>query len=122
MSMKALCLADADYLEGLLASSEADRRRLFSSAATRYRAAMIAWELFELKYYLSDETERQFFPTGYTKDNIESLPPQQIDALTDRVRTFLNGRPNADPDRLEAERYAARAYMRLVRLGAEPKG
>jgi hypothetical protein len=125
-AMKVLCVADADYLDAMLtASSNAERRRsLLQSAAQSYRAAMIAWEVYELKYYLSDELERAFFPKGCTKDNVQTLPPQQIDELTARIGMFLRSNKNADinSDRLEAERYFTRAYMRLVQLGAEPKG
>jgi hypothetical protein len=129
-AMRALCLADRDYLRAMvLPVGDAGRAPLLKAAAEEYNKAMLLWERMILKYYIGDQIAAGIpqlnfpgYPRGFTKDNIDSMPDALVHALSIRVDALLAAYRDLDveQDRREAQQYVRRAAKRLLQLNAAP--
>jgi hypothetical protein len=123
-AMKALCIADADYLRLMLLPQDQATARAEASKRTadKYNAAMLLWERLLLKHNVSDAVVNGLYPKK-SRETIDALSPIEVHQLMGIVQRFLqaNRQFDTESDRYESERYVQRAYLRLVQLHAEPK-
>jgi hypothetical protein len=123
-AMKALCIADRDYLRMMLvpADQTAARGELQKQTVEEYTTAMLAWERLMLKHNISDAVVNAIYPQK-SRDIVDNLTPPQVHQLLGAVQRLLqaNRQYDTESDRVESERYVQRAYLRLAQLHAEPK-
>ena len=85
-----LVRGDADFLRIVRGGQGADRAALSRGAAEHYRNAIYKYQGVLLARYLEDRQLTEFFPQGTTRANVQSLPPEQLAALAERVRADVN--------------------------------
>jgi hypothetical protein len=113
-----LAKADHDFLAAQLAGGS-ERARLAASAADHYRKALQQAEFMLVRYHLDDQFAAELFPPGASRLAADQIPPEMYRQILMRNRELLR-RPNAydqyGEDRVEYERYAGRAMLRLSQL------
>ena len=130
IAMRALCVADADYLRAMLLpqGDNARRQPLLKKASLEYEAAALAWEVLMLKHQVQPRVAAMIpglsGPTGEISiDLIDSMAPARVHQLAKEVVQFLAAHSDIDmdSDRHDTERYFLRAYHRLMQLhGGSP--
>jgi len=81
-----LVRGDGDFLRIVRGGAGVDRAALARGAVERYRDAIYKYHGLLLARYLEDRQLTEFFPPGVTRANVQSLPPEQLAALAERVR------------------------------------
>jgi hypothetical protein len=113
-----LAMGDHDYLAAQLATGS-ERDRLVASATEAYRKAKQQAEYMLIRYHIDDQFAPELFPPGITRMTADKLSPDQYADILARNKALLR-RPNVfdqyGEDRIEYERYAKRAEMRLQQL------
>jgi hypothetical protein len=88
-AQSSLVRGDGDYLRIVRGGAAADRAALARSAAEHYRDAIAKYQGVLLARYLEDR-QLELFPPGVTRANVQSLPPEQLAELAERVRADVN--------------------------------
>ncbi len=118
-AMKHLALGDRAYLAAMSAQGD-ERGRLLATAKEEYIQAARNYQLIVLKYYVSDPIIAAVYPKGYGKENIRTLPPEQLEGLLIRTLQAIQRTPtgydNYAEDRGEYLTYLDRINQRLARL------
>jgi hypothetical protein len=113
-----LAQADHDYLAAQLASGP-ERQRLIASATENYQKAKQQAEYMLIRYHIDDQFVPELFPPGITRMTSEKLDPKDYAGILEKNRQLMR-RPGVfdqyAEDRVEYERYAKRAEMRLQQL------
>ncbi len=115
-----LARADHDFLAAQLATGP-EREQFAASAAEHYRKALQQAEYMLVRYHIDDQFAAELFPEGTSRLNMppDKVPPEMYRKILQAYREVLR-RPGAydqhGEDRVEYDRYAGRALLRLMQL------
>ncbi|HEV2296303.1 MAG TPA: hypothetical protein VGR35_20845 [Tepidisphaeraceae bacterium] len=117
-NLQHLARGDHDFLAAQLATGP-ERDRLAASAADHYRKALRQAEYILVRYHIDDRFVPELFPPGTSRLTADKIPPEMYRQILLGNRQILRQTNEFDQfaeDRVEYERYADRAAMRLAQL------
>ena len=114
---KFMIIADLNMLEAATAQGEA-KAKLLAGARVAYLQAIRQYQIMRLRYFTSEEYEKDMYPSGLTRWNLEIATDAQIAALIKEAerRNALNTYDVYADDTIEFQSYVSRATNRLAML------